>query len=213
MALNYLSGWNGSGVMPRQISDILGATGNRTDTQRMLRIGEAAKQQGGSWGDAEFQRATAAGFSSDDVNAYLKWSGITPQGNFGVAGFNNEMQMGGSGDGAGLSTRQTPYYRYFGPTTAAPKPPAAAPSGPAAPASPKPLIQQPTDSLAVGGAPPLPEPRFQQGGAGSEIDSGAAAGFRRKKSSARIAGLTTKGTSQFKINGQSARSSGLNIGV
>jgi hypothetical protein len=50
------------------------------------------------------------------------------------------------------------------------------------------------------------------GGAGSYVD-GNATGFRRRRSSARTAGLTSKGTSQFKIGGQTARSSGLNIGV
>jgi hypothetical protein len=58
-------------------------------------------------------------------------------------------------------------------------------------------------------------PDFQQAtsqGPGSMVDGGAT-GFRRKRSSARTAGLTSKGTSQFKIGGQTARSSGLNIGV
>lgn len=84
------------------------------------------------------------------------------------------------------------------------------PSGPSGPS--QPAVQQPTTSNEVP-PPSLPEPRFSPGGMGSDVDSGAANGFRRRKSSARIAGLTTKGTSQFKINGQSARSSGLNIGV
>lgn len=38
-------------------------------------------------------------------------------------------------------------------------------------------------------------------------------GFRRKRSRARMSGLTSKGTSQFKIGGQSSRSSGLNLGI
>lgn len=37
--------------------------------------------------------------------------------------------------------------------------------------------------------------------------------FRRKKSKAKSSGLTSKGTSQFKISGQSSSSSGLNIGM
>jgi len=62
--------------------------------------------------------------------------------------------------------------------------------------------------------PPPPPPEFTPGGVGSSLDSNAA-GFRRKKSAARASGLTTKGTSRFKIgNGaQSYNSSGLNIGV
>ena len=63
---------------------------------------------------------------------------------------------------------------------------------------------------------PAPAPaalaQFSAGGVGADIDTNAA-GFRRKKSSARMAGLTSKGTGQFKIAGQSARSSGLNIGT
>ena len=60
--------------------------------------------------------------------------------------------------------------------------------------------------------PEAPPQMFAPGGAGAGVD-GNAAGFRRKKSSARMAGLTSKGTGQFKITGQSGKSSGLNIGV
>ena len=59
---------------------------------------------------------------------------------------------------------------------------------------------------------PTPPPQFSVGGVGANIDMNAS-GFRRKRSSARLAGLTSKGTSQFKITGQSAKSSGLNIGI
>jgi hypothetical protein len=61
-------------------------------------------------------------------------------------------------------------------------------------------------------APEMAAQKFSPGGMGVGVD-GNAGGFRRKKSSARLAGMTSKGTSQFKIGGQSARSSGLNIGV
>lgn len=63
-----------------------------------------------------------------------------------------------------------------------------------------------TDPLESVGSPFSPS-GFSQG-----ID-GNAAGFRRKKSSGKMSGLTSKGTSQFKITGQSGKSSGLNIGV
>jgi hypothetical protein len=53
---------------------------------------------------------------------------------------------------------------------------------------------------------------FAPGGVGAGVD-GNATGYRRKKSSGRMAGLTSKGTSQFKITGQSGKSSGLNIGA
>ena len=69
--------------------------------------------------------------------------------------------------------------------------------------------------------PPEPLPKeepikvdnsFSPGGSSSMLDGGAT-GFRRRRSSARTAGLTSKGTSQFKISGQSGKSSGLNIGI
>jgi hypothetical protein len=99
------------------------------------------------------------------------------------------------------------------PKVATPAP--AAPPPPPTPAyTPKPLVaapEEPPPPAAVP-LPPPPEQKFSPGGSSSELEGGAM-GFRRKKSSARLAGLTTKGTSQFKINGQTAKSSGLNIGV
>lgn len=79
--------------------------------------------EGGTFGDAEVQRALAKGYTLEDVNNYLKDSGITPSGSFGVAGYNESYGFSGSGDGAGFSKQQTPYYRYFGPAVAAPPPP------------------------------------------------------------------------------------------
>jgi hypothetical protein len=60
--------------------------------------------------------------------------------------------------------------------------------------------------------PEMPAQQFVPGGASAGVE-GNAMGFRRKKSSGKLAGLTSKGTSQFKITGQSGKSSGLNIGV
>lgn len=60
--------------------------------------------------------------------------------------------------------------------------------------------------------PDAPEFQYTPGGPGASVD-GSATSFRRKRSSARMAGLTTKGTGQFKISGQTTRSSGLNIGT
>jgi len=57
----------------------------------------------------------------------------------------------------------------------------------------------------------FPDPMQAVGGPGSSLDGGAT-GFRRKRSSGRMAGLTNKGTSQLKITGQNTKSSGLNIG-
>lgn len=56
-----------------------------------------------------------------------------------------------------------------------------------------------------------PDPMQAVGGPGAALDSGAT-GFRRKRSSARMAGLTNKGTASLKITGQTSQSSGLNIG-
>jgi hypothetical protein len=61
-------------------------------------------------------------------------------------------------------------------------------------------------------APEMPAQMFTPGGMAAGVD-GNAGGFRRKKSSARMAGLTSKGPSQFKITGQSRKSTGLNIGT
>ena len=68
------------------------------------------------------------------------------------------------------------------------------------------------DDYSMPEAPESASAQYMPGGAGSYVD-GNATGFRRRRSSARTAGLTSKGTSQFKIGGQTARSSGLNIGV
>ena len=69
----------------------------------------------------------------------------------------------------------------------------------------------PTPEPEIKPAEPDP-PMFMPGGAGTAV-GGNAAGMRRKKSSGRLAGLTSKGPGQFKITGQSGKSSGLNIGV
>jgi hypothetical protein len=55
-------------------------------------------------------------------------------------------------------------------------------------------------------------PTYSPPGNNESVD-GNALGFRRKKSSAKMSGLTSKGTGQFKITGQSGKSSGLNIGI
>ena len=68
------------------------------------------------------------------------------------------------------------------------------------------------DSIEMPEAPESASAQYMPGGTGSYVD-GNATGFRRRRSSARTAGLTSKGTSQFKIGGQTSRSSGLNIGV
>lgn len=70
---------------------------------------------------------------------------------------------------------------------------------------------------AISGAPGGPmEPMKQESTSIAGFDSSindSVTSFRRKKSRARTLGLTSKGTSQFKIGGQSGRSSGLNLGI
>ena len=53
--------------------------------------------------------------------------------------------------------------------------------------------------------------QYAAGGLGADLGINAA-GIKRKKSLAKLAGLTSKGTSQFKIGGQTSKASGLNIG-
>jgi hypothetical protein len=66
--------------------------------------------------------------------------------------------------------------------------------------------------------PTLPPPEEKMdpiaisGGTGSSVDGGATS-FRRKKSSARTAGLTTRGTGQFRNSLKVGSASGVNIGM
>jgi hypothetical protein len=81
--------------------------------------------------------------------------------------------------------------------------------------NPTPLVDGYGGSGSGGTAPdsaPSPSPQFMPGGVGSSVDGGAT-GFRRKKSSARAAGLTTKGSGRLRINQGSTGSTGLNIGL
>ena len=66
--------------------------------------------------------------------------------------------------------------------------------------------------LAAASASPVADPFMMgPGGMSSDLD-GSAKGFRKNRSSARKAGLTTKGTSQFKISMAQGAKSGLNTG-
>ena len=56
------------------------------------------------------------------------------------------------------------------------------------------------------------DPIAISGGTGSSVDGGATS-FRRKKSSARTAGLTTRGTGQFRNSLKVGSASGVNIGM
>ncbi len=108
-----------------------------------------------------------------------------------------------------VKTVPNPNYK---PVAAAAAPPPAAPAPPSGPTAYKPeelVSNAPRTETKV---PDAPAQMFSPGGIGADIESNAG-GFRRKKSSAKMAGMTSKGTSQLKISGQSARSSGLNIGM
>lgn len=89
-------------------------------------------------------------------------------------------------------------------------------SGPMNPASqpetPKPPGFIPNQGPPEGPLLPAPEQKFGMSGTDTAINDSVTS-FRRKKSKARTLGLTSKGTSQFKIGGQSSRSSGVNLGI
>lgn len=118
----------------------------------------------------------------------------------------------GKGGNTSLSIRN----KGVSPTAAPAVQPSAAPSTNQPSYNPTPLAtdtqQASTINVTMPEMPAPPPPQFSAGGVGADVGTNAA-GFRRKKSSARMAGLTSKGTGQFKIGGQSARSSGLNIGI
>jgi len=57
-----------------------------------------------------------------------------------------------------------------------------------------------------------PDPIAVSGGTGSSVDGGATS-FRRKKSSGRSSGLTTRGTGQFRNSLKVGSASGVNIGM
>jgi hypothetical protein len=222
---------------------------NWQDLNNEYTSGNSSIFQGSGFGSNEVARALAAGYTINDVNEFLRQTGIqTNTGGFNQqAGTQNITQMNPSSVtslmqgldrgtvnvadflmNGGLNSRTNgtnsgvnyTYSQYTGSGTPAPTPtpePAAAPTpAPAQPAQPALAIPepaaQPTPEL-----PPLdtaPTDFGVQGGAGVGL-SGGAGGFRRKESSARKAGLTTKGTSRLKIplQGGTSKSSGLNIGV
>lgn len=68
------------------------------------------------------------------------------------------------------------------------------------------------DGGPMGSMDPLKKESTSIAGFDSSINDSVTS-FRRKKSRARALGLTSKGTSQFKIGGQSSRSSGVNLGI
>lgn len=159
------------------------------------------KVQGGkNFGDNEVQRALAAGYTIDDVNSYLKDRGITPQGNFAVAGFNEYTSRSTNTPNGGYtsgSPQKSPFYRYTG-QLGIPRPQTEA--------RPEPAKQSaPAQAAAAPGTPELSIPGVNLRLLGQNI------GIKLKKSSAREMGQINKGTSRLTI----PRSSGfqsLNLG-
>jgi hypothetical protein len=79
----------------------------------------------------------------------------------------------------------------------------------------------PAESTGTGTGDPIPtttapeataESKFGPGGPGSALDGGAT-GFRPRRSRWRTTGQASKGTANLKINGQTGRSSGVNLAV
>lgn len=155
--------------------------------------------KGSSFGDAEVQRAINAGYTTDDVNDYLRYSGITPSGNFGVAGYTDKEVQSGAGEGTGWRTEKSPYYRFFGSTNPAPK------------------STEDSGSRKSSTTPAAPSPSTAPGNPALMIPGidvrllGENIGIRTKRSSARRSGQINRGTSRLTIP-RSAGARSLNIG-
>lgn len=161
--------------------------------------------RGNSFGNEEVKRALAAGYTLDDVNGYLKYSGITPKGDFAVAGYNErKVRSWGTKDSGsvGPSISKDPYYRFVGS------------AAPAAPTAPAPRPAEPTDPTAPTVSNPTTTPINPE--LAIPTDSirllGENLGIKAKRSSAQKSNLTSKGTGRLTI----PRSSGyqpLNMGM
>ena len=171
----------------------------------------SAAGKGGSFGNEEVKRAIAAGYSMDDVNGYLKFSGIRPSGDFAVGGFKentgssqNHPNVGGTR----TDTTKTPYYRYTGSAPAAPV------QQPTPKKEPDPAPPPPTDTKPPTPVNPelaIPDPNEMNPGDSIRL-VGENLGIRAKRSSAQMSNLTKKGTGRLTI----PRSSGyqpLNMGM
>jgi hypothetical protein len=173
------------------------------------------------------RQAEAAAKAAGQTPAQVKQAGLDARAKVDPRLASTEtVYRPGGGDGKGLvgaswaTSAQAPGIRRGNSkqtatgTAAAPAPAAAPSAAPAPTYDPTPLTISGAESYQAPEIkfPEAPPQMFAPGGAGAGVD-GNAGGFRRKKSSGRMAGLTSKGTSQFKITGQSGKSSGLNIGA
>lgn len=181
---------------------------NFTNAEKYNKLASTVSR-GGSFGNEEVKRALEAGYTIDDVNGYLKYSGITPKGDFAVGGQNETLKtMWGTKDSGYVKpeTTRTPFYQYTGPT-----PKATTPETPATkPPDPTPAPQAPTTSVNPELAIPPSTPEMNVGDSIRIV--GENLGIKARKSSASKANLTSKGTSRLTI----PRSSGyqpVNMGV
>ena len=112
----------------------------------------------------------------------------------------------------GSTSTVLPKSMMSGSGTKSTAPTTAAPSAPATPSAITPGGNTTgSGGLEAASAAPADPYMMGPGGMSSDLD-GAAKGFRRNKSSARKAGMTTKGTGQFKISMAQGAKSGLNTG-
>ena len=156
--------------------------------------------RGGSFGNQEVKRAIDAGYTMDDVNGYLKYSGITPQGDFAVGGYKeNTFSPWGTKDSGDVNSTTTkdPFYRFVGATPPATQQKATDP----APAAPDPAPAPQTSP----GNPELTIPGVDVRLVGENL------GIKPKNSAARKSGQINKGTNRLTIP-RSSGFTGINLG-
>lgn len=166
--------------------------------------------KGSSFGNEEVKRAIAAGYTMDDVNGYLKYSGITPNGDFAVGGYTEtERYDWGTKDSGSVNptTTKDPFYRYVGAAPSIPqKKPDPAPKQELNPVTPPPQVSPVNPELSI-------PPGTNEMNVGDSIRLiGENIGIKAKRSSAQRSRLTSKGTGRLTI----PRSSGyqaLNLGM
>lgn len=174
--------------------------------------------RGGNFGNEEVKRAIAAGYSMDDVNDYLKYTGITPKGDFAVGGFTEKTSRNWGTKDSGYvksDTVKDPYYRFSGSAPVTPAVPKSAPAPtppPAAPAvsAPPPISVNPELAIPTTTKDPTATQEMNVGDSIRIV--GENMGIKAKRSSAQKAKLTSKGTGRLTI----PRSSGyqpLNMGM
>jgi hypothetical protein len=206
--LNYLKGGNKGDT--RSLGDFLKI--NTAANSEAKKYEEFAKKvrRGEGFGNAEVQRAIQAGYTMDDVNGYLKWTGLTPKGDFAVGGYNVEDTTGFGPSGTKDSrlasdSSRSEYYRFVGPQ------PSTAPAQQPSSSN----ISTPTPTATQSTSPLNPElaisPNDMNFGDSIRV-TGENLGIKAKRSRAQISRSTSKGTSRLTIPRSSGASS-LNMGL